>query len=173
MSKTELEPTNCKRELSVNNQKKNLDSFVRFFFILQKRQTFFSMKWLGEILNEFFGSQLSGNGSDAAVARWRKRSAHALLDRLTRLKTEEREQIGEISRKIRQAIIGILPYIADHFHIRISKAGWLVSLFALVVSISGPTMPLLFSGVNRKTAMSLVFIFMRNDMNSPAKQQSR
>ena len=53
-------------------------------------------------------------------------------------------------------VIGILPYIADHFHISVSKAGWLVSLFALTVSISGPTMPLLFSGINRKKAMLLV-----------------
>ncbi|WP_419883543.1 MFS transporter [Peribacillus sp. B-H-3] len=53
-------------------------------------------------------------------------------------------------------VIGLLPYIADHFHISVSKAGWLVSLFALTVSISGPTMPLLFSGVNRKKAMLLV-----------------
>ncbi|CAH0320155.1 MFS transporter [Priestia megaterium] len=53
-------------------------------------------------------------------------------------------------------VIGILPYIANHFHISVSKAGWLVSLFALTVSISGPTMPLLFSGVNRKKAMLLV-----------------
>ncbi|USK31371.1 MFS transporter (plasmid) [Bacillus sp. CMF21] len=52
-------------------------------------------------------------------------------------------------------VIGILPYIADHFHISVSKAGWLVSLFALTVSI-GPTMPLLFSGINRKKAMLLV-----------------
>ncbi|MCM3003616.1 MFS transporter [Priestia koreensis] len=53
-------------------------------------------------------------------------------------------------------VIGILPYIADHFHISVSKAGWLVSLFALTVSISGPTMPLLFSGINRKKAMLVV-----------------
>lgn len=53
-------------------------------------------------------------------------------------------------------VIGILPYIADHFHISVSKAGWLVSLFALTVAISGPTMPLLFSGINRKKAMLLV-----------------
>ncbi|HDR8196693.1 MFS transporter [Bacillus thuringiensis] len=53
-------------------------------------------------------------------------------------------------------VIGILPYIADYFHISVSKAGWLVSLFALTVSISGPTMPLLFSGVNRKKAMLFV-----------------
>jgi MFS transporter, DHA1 family, inner membrane transport protein len=53
-------------------------------------------------------------------------------------------------------VIGILPYIADRFHISVSKAGWLVSLFALTVAISGPTMPLLFSGINRKKAMLLV-----------------
>jgi MFS transporter, DHA1 family, inner membrane transport protein len=53
-------------------------------------------------------------------------------------------------------VIGILPDIADHFHISVSKAGWLVSAFALVVAISGPTMPLLFSGINRKKVMLLV-----------------
>ncbi|WHY69454.1 MFS transporter [Neobacillus sp. SuZ13] len=53
-------------------------------------------------------------------------------------------------------VIGILPAIAEHFHVSISKAGWLVSLFALVVAVSGPTMPLLFSGINRKKVMLLV-----------------
>jgi MFS transporter, DHA1 family, inner membrane transport protein len=53
-------------------------------------------------------------------------------------------------------VIGILPAIAEHFHVSISKAGWLVSLFALVVAFSGPTMPLLFSGLDRKKVMLLV-----------------
>lgn len=53
-------------------------------------------------------------------------------------------------------VIGILPSIADHFHVSISKAGLLVSLFALSVAVSGPTMPLLFSGMNRKKVMLLV-----------------
>ncbi|MCY7901536.1 MFS transporter [Bacillus inaquosorum] len=53
-------------------------------------------------------------------------------------------------------VIGILPFIADYFHISVSTAGWLVSLFALTVAICGPTMPLLFSGINRKKAMLLV-----------------
>lgn len=53
-------------------------------------------------------------------------------------------------------VIGILPSIAEHFHVTISKAGWLVSLFALVVAVSGPTMPLLFSGLKRKKVMLLV-----------------
>ncbi|MDQ0970268.1 DHA1 family inner membrane transport protein [Neobacillus niacini] len=53
-------------------------------------------------------------------------------------------------------VIGILPDIADHFDVSVSKAGWLVSFFALVVAVSGPTMPLLFSGINRKKVMLLV-----------------
>ncbi|WDQ30731.1 MFS transporter [Paenibacillus marchantiae] len=53
-------------------------------------------------------------------------------------------------------VIGILPQIADYFHVSVSKAGLLVSLFALAVAIAGPTMPLLFSGINRKTVMLLV-----------------
>lgn len=53
-------------------------------------------------------------------------------------------------------IVGILPSIADHFHVSISKAGLLVSLFALAVAISGPIVPLLFSGFNRKKVLLLV-----------------
>lgn len=53
-------------------------------------------------------------------------------------------------------VIGILPSLADYFHVSVSKAGLFVSLFALAVAVSGPTMPLLFSGINRKTVMLLV-----------------
>ncbi|WP_078410586.1 MFS transporter [Priestia abyssalis] len=53
-------------------------------------------------------------------------------------------------------VIGILPAIADHFHVSISKAGLLVSVFAFVVAVSSPTMPLLFSGIDRKKVMLLV-----------------
>ncbi|MCY7939621.1 MFS transporter [Bacillus inaquosorum] len=53
-------------------------------------------------------------------------------------------------------VIGMLPSIAEHFHVSVSKAGLLVSLFALAVAISGPTLPLLFSGINRKKVLLLV-----------------
>jgi MFS transporter, DHA1 family, inner membrane transport protein len=53
-------------------------------------------------------------------------------------------------------VIGILPSLAEHFNVSVSKAGLLVSLFALVIAVSGPTMPLLFSGINRKNVMLLV-----------------
>lgn len=53
-------------------------------------------------------------------------------------------------------VIGILPLIADYYDVSVSKAGLFVSLFALTVAISAPSMPLLFSGINRKKAMLLV-----------------
>ena len=53
-------------------------------------------------------------------------------------------------------MVGILPFVAEKFHVSISQAGFFVSLFALVVAISGPTMPLLFSGIDRKKVMLLV-----------------
>ncbi|MDQ8738122.1 MFS transporter [Paenibacillus sp. LHD-38] len=53
-------------------------------------------------------------------------------------------------------VIGILPLIADYYDVSVAKAGLFVSLFALAVAISAPSMPLLFSGINRKKAMLLV-----------------
>ncbi|WP_054028749.1 MFS transporter [Bacillus sp. FJAT-28004] len=53
-------------------------------------------------------------------------------------------------------VIGILPLIADYYEVSVSKAGLFVSLFALVVAISAPSMPLLFSGINRKKVMLIV-----------------
>lgn len=52
-------------------------------------------------------------------------------------------------------VVGILPQIAETFHVTVPEAGWTVSLFALIVALSAPVMPLLFSSVNRKTAMLL------------------
>lgn len=53
-------------------------------------------------------------------------------------------------------IVGILPLISNHFDITITDAGLMVSLFAFAVAFAGPTMPLLFSQINRKYAMLMV-----------------
>ncbi|MBD7969334.1 MFS transporter [Paenibacillus sp. Sa2BVA9] len=53
-------------------------------------------------------------------------------------------------------VIGILPEIADRFNVSVSTAGWLVSIFAIGVAISGPIMPLLFSRFDRKKVMVFV-----------------
>ena len=52
-------------------------------------------------------------------------------------------------------VIGILPLIAEKFHVTVPEAGWTVSVFALVVAASAPISPLLFSGFNRKRVMLL------------------
>lgn len=52
-------------------------------------------------------------------------------------------------------VVGILPLIAETFHISVPQAGWTVSAFALVVAASAPVTPLLFSGFNRKKVMLL------------------
>lgn len=53
-------------------------------------------------------------------------------------------------------VVGILPMLAEYYGVSISDAGLFVSLFALAVAISGPIMPLVLSGVNRKRLMILV-----------------
>ncbi|AXQ78473.1 MFS transporter [Streptococcus chenjunshii] len=52
-------------------------------------------------------------------------------------------------------ITGIVPHIARYYNVPLTRAGLLVSAFALVVAFAGPTMPLLFSRINRKTVMLL------------------
>lgn len=47
-------------------------------------------------------------------------------------------------------IVGVLPQVAHKFGISAAQAGWLVSIFALVVAIAGPFLTLLASGMNRK-----------------------
>jgi predicted MFS family arabinose efflux permease len=57
-------------------------------------------------------------------------------------------------------IIGVLPQITQKFNISTSQTGWLVSIFALVVAISGPFLTLLASGINRKVILlTAVLIF--------------
>lgn len=53
-------------------------------------------------------------------------------------------------------VVGILPLVADHFNVSISRAGLMVSLFALAVAVSAPTLPLFFSRINRKNVMLLI-----------------
>ena len=52
-------------------------------------------------------------------------------------------------------VVGIIPQVSEYFSVSVPTAGWLVSGFALVVALAGPTMPLLFSKMNRKTVMLL------------------
>ncbi len=65
-------------------------------------------------------------------------------------------------------VIGILPQIADHYDITIDKAGLLLSLFALVIALTGPFMTLVMSGFNRKKIMfiSILIFFISTIISS-------
>ena len=52
-------------------------------------------------------------------------------------------------------VVGIIPQIAETFGVTVPQAGWTVGVFALVVAVSAPVMPLLFSGTDRRTVMLL------------------
>lgn len=67
--------------------------------------------------------------------------------------------IGVISTEF--GVIGILPQIADYYHITIDKAGILLSAFAMVAAIAGPFLTIFTSGINRKKLMAIsMMIFM-------------
>lgn len=59
--------------------------------------------------------------------------------------------IGIISTEF--GVIGILPQIADHYHINIGTAGYLLSLFALTIALTGPFMVLYASRFDKKKIM--------------------
>ena len=50
-------------------------------------------------------------------------------------------------------IVGVLPLVAERFSVSTADTWWLVSVFALVVAVSGPFMVLLTSGMNRKSVL--------------------
>lgn len=57
-------------------------------------------------------------------------------------------------------MIGVLPQVTQKFHIAPAVAGYLVSIFALIVAISGPFLTLLASGMNRKAVLlSAILMF--------------
>jgi len=67
--------------------------------------------------------------------------------------------IGVITTEF--GIIGILPQVAEHYHISIEKAGMLLSAFAMVIALTGPFMTLLASGFDRKKVMmTAISIFL-------------
>ena len=64
-------------------------------------------------------------------------------------------------------VVGIIPQIAERFDVTVSTAGLCVSVFALVVSVAAPVLPLLFSGINRRTMMlAALFLFVSSNILS-------
>ncbi|MFF2444323.1 MFS transporter [Priestia megaterium] len=55
-------------------------------------------------------------------------------------------------------VIGVLPQLTQKFHISSSEAGSLVSVFALIVALSGPFLTLLTANINRKVILLTAII---------------
>ncbi|QJB31994.1 MFS transporter [Chitinophaga oryzae] len=53
-------------------------------------------------------------------------------------------------------VIGVLPNLAQVFHVSLETAGWLLSAFALTVAVSSPFITALTTNLNRKLLMSMV-----------------
>jgi len=63
------------------------------------------------------------------------------------------------------SVVGVLPQIAQKFAVSTSEAGLLVSVFALVVAITGPFLILLVSGVNRKIVLlTAILVFVLSNI---------
>ena len=64
-------------------------------------------------------------------------------------------------------VVGIIPQIAERFDVTVSTSALCVSVFALVVSVAAPVLPLLFSGINRRTMMlAALFLFVSSNILS-------
>lgn len=46
--------------------------------------------------------------------------------------------------------MGVIPIIAEEFNVSVADAGWVVSLFALIVAFTAPITPLLAAKLMRK-----------------------
>lgn len=51
--------------------------------------------------------------------------------------------------------MGLIPILQTHFAISAAEAGWAVSIFALMITLCAPIVPLLCAGFNQKTLMLL------------------
>ena len=59
--------------------------------------------------------------------------------------------VGIISTEF--GIIGVLPQVAEHYHLTIDHAGYLLSAFALVIALTGPFLMLYTSSMDAKKIM--------------------
>ena len=58
---------------------------------------------------------------------------------------------GVITTEI--AIIGLLPKLVSQLHVTPTQVGFLVSIYAIIVALTGPFITLLLSGFNKKTVL--------------------
>ncbi|ORM65486.1 MFS transporter [Pantoea rodasii] len=63
---------------------------------------------------------------------------------------------GVITTEI--GIIGLLPKLVSQLHVTATQVGFLVSIYALVVAVTGPFITLLVSGLNKKHVLLVILL---------------
>jgi predicted MFS family arabinose efflux permease len=70
---------------------------------------------------------------------------------------------GVITTEI--AIIGLLPKLVSQLHVTPTQVGFLVSIYAIVVAVTGPFITLMLSGLNKKTVLlSILVVFIVSNL---------
>ena len=70
---------------------------------------------------------------------------------------------GVITTEI--AIIGLLPKLVSQLHVTPTQVGFLVSIYAIIVAITGPFITLMLSGFNKKTVLlSILVVFIISNL---------
>lgn len=70
---------------------------------------------------------------------------------------------GVITTEI--AIIGLLPKLVSQLHVTPTQVGFLVSIYAVIVAITGPFITLLLSGLNKKTVLlTILAVFIVSNL---------
>ncbi len=70
---------------------------------------------------------------------------------------------GVITTEI--AIIGLLPKLVSQLHVTATQVGFLVSIYAIIVAITGPFITLMLSGFNKKTVLlSILAVFIVSNL---------
>ncbi|ARU95358.1 MFS transporter [Tatumella citrea] len=70
---------------------------------------------------------------------------------------------GVITTEI--AIIGLLPKLVSQLHVTSQQVGFLVSIYAIIVAITGPFITLLLSGFNKKTVLlTILCVFIISNL---------
>lgn len=70
---------------------------------------------------------------------------------------------GVITTEI--AIIGLLPKLVSQLHVTPTQVGFLVSIYAIIVAVTGPFITLMLSGFNKKTVLlSILVVFVVSNL---------
>ncbi|MBK0033312.1 MFS transporter [Erwinia sp. S43] len=70
---------------------------------------------------------------------------------------------GVITTEI--AIIGLLPKLVSQLHVTPTQVGFLVSIYAIIVAVTGPFITLMLSGFNKKTVLlSILIVFIVSNL---------